>query len=1062
MTRIVAVGMVRNEADIIESFVRHTLQFVDQLYLIDHLSTDQTPQILASLQNEGLPLYVKPHSGQAFIQEILTTELGQKAFAAGADWVIPLDCDEFIEAPSKTHLRRHLSTVLKDGVGWWPWVSMVPFSTDDETIIDPARRVDHRCAHESFVTAKCILHRSLSTMKSWKLAPGNHHVCDEGMDCLPMVQMPEGYSLRHYPVRSVSQLILKMVLGRLAWIPRLEKGSNISFHTRDFFNRLKSGWIPSNHDLTAYACNYQESTQIKLPKLVKEPLKVGYDLKYTNGRDVGYLPKLLDWAEANVLTTAQKVPKALFLKRQSSTQFVKIVPVKRESVPDEAASAFNQANAAFRVAQFDLALNHLASTLKLMPNMPEAHVLQARALRSLGKDVEAKTAYNTAIKIDPTQFNALLERGNVLRALGDVELSAASYSAAMDVRNDDPRPALALARLMEEQSGVEARDRATVAVQRALDRASRAAEPELSMAGICRDLARFRLERSDLQGALESLRQARLLVGHSNLVAEIDLDQAQIFLRLGMSAEAESLMEGLSGTDDIDLLRALAQLSYRFNYWSEAIAVLSRCTQLLPGDAQAYLDLASMQVKAWLLDEALVSLDQAEGLGPVPAVASTALRASIANRLGDAETALCLYDGLVAEGHDTFASNAAMSLLYSDSVTPAQVARRHQALFADWGQDARSCASFTTNLDPNRSLRIGMVTGDLHHQHPVNIFLQPMLARWDHVRLPLIVYNIGNTTDDQTRIARRRARGWRDLSAVQLSSQVEADEIDLLIDLSGHTAGIIMHQFAKRMAPVQVSFLGYPGSTGVPNIDWLIGDPVVTPPELDKLCSEQVMRLPDTVFCFAPEAKYSLPDFAAIAATRPITFGSFNNIPKLTPSTVRLWARVLKAVPSARLLLRAPSFKDVAAVTRFQRLFESEGIEPARLIFRGPVGLDAMMQSYSEIDIALDPVPYCGGTTTLQALWMGVPVLTLSGGHFVSRMGASFMIAAGLPTWVVNTEDNFVARAVEATADLPALIDLKCGLRDHLLKCVAWDANRYTENFGNALREIWHKTMLKN
>lgn len=461
------------------------------------------------------------------------------------------------------------------------------------------------------------------------------------------------------------------------------------------------------------------------------------------------------------------------------------------------------------------------------------------------------------------------------------------------------------------------------------------------------------------------------------------------------------------------------------------------------------------------MEDALTSLDRAEASGAVPSVASAALRASIANRLGDAETALALYEGLVAEGQESFASNAAMSLLYADSVTPEEVADRHRALFASWGQGARTRESFGADRNPDRPLRIGMVTGDLHHQHPVNIFMQPLLARWDHARLPLTIYNMGTTVDDQTRLARHRAGNWREVSAAQLPAQIEADRIDILIDLAGHTAGGTLRAFARRMAPVQASFLGYPGSTGVPNIDWLIGDPVVTPSEADPLCSEGVMRLPHTVFCFAPETEHPLPDFSATAG-RPLIFGSFNNIPKLTPRTIRLWANVLQAVAGSRLLLRAPSFKDAGAVSRFRRLFADHGIGAERLVFRGPVGLDIMMQSYAEIDIALDPVPYCGGTTSLQALWMGVPVLTLEGGQFVSRMGASFMTAAGLPDWVARDDADYVAKAAAVAQDRVVLLELKRGLRDRLLARPGWDADCYAKDFEAALRRMWCETMWKS
>jgi len=1054
--RLAAVGMVRNEADIIESFVRHTLRFVDELRLVDHLSTDRTLEILKQLQAEGLPLIVTRHSENARVQDILTTRLAREAFAAKAEWVFPLDCDEFIDAPGPEALRDALAGAQNGDaqIAWWPWISMVPRAEDDAGEIDPVKRIRHRLAREHLVTAKCVIHRSQGLRADWQLAPGSHHVCLADLTPLPMLRLPEAFALRHYPVRSLDQLTSKMVLGRRAWLPRLAKGSNISFHKRDFVERLKTGWVPTQDDLTAYAARYQNPDQAGTDDLVDDPLTVAHALRHTGAAEAAFLPRMIDWAERLVATQPRRAPPAIFNAPSAPSKPSPEPARPPRTIAPGAATAFNAANAAWRAGRLADVVSGIDLALRDAPDLPEAHVLKARALRRMGEETGAKAAYDAALALEPASFDARLERGNVLRSLGKHDEAAADYAAAIEARPLDPRPALALARLWDDQPGLEAAERAAVAFQRALDCAASSADPAGKMAGLCRDMARFRMERADLPRALESLRQARLLATEDDQVARVDLDLAQTYLRLGLSAEGERLMERLSASEDADLLRALADLAYRFNYWAEAVAILTRRATLHTDDGQAHLDLADMQIKSWLLEEALVSLDKAEATGTVPPAASAALRASVANRSGDADTALALYEGLVAEGQSSFASNAAMSLLYTDSVSPDDVARRHRALFADWGSGAGAPESFERDPTPERPLRIGMVTGDLHHQHPVNIFMQPLLARWDNAALPLTIYNTGQTVDDQTRLARSRAGAWRDVTTAQLPARVEADRIDILIDLAGHTAGGTLRAFARRMAPVQASFLGYPGSTGVPNIDWLIGDPIVTPPEADHLCSERVMRLPDTVFCFAPEAEYPLPDFAAVARERPLTFGSFNNIPKLTPRTIRLWAGILKAVPDARLLLRAPSFKDTGAVARFRRLFAEQGIGQERLAFRGPVGLDAMMQAYAEIDIALDPVPYCGGTTTLQALWMGVPVLTMEGGHFVSRMGASFMTAAGLPDWIATTDEDYVARAVALSQDRRRLEDLKTGLRDRLLSRPAWDADLYAKHFGAAVREM--------
>jgi predicted O-linked N-acetylglucosamine transferase (SPINDLY family) len=241
----------------------------------------------------------------------------------------------------------------------------------------------------------------------------------------------------------------------------------------------------------------------------------------------------------------------------------------------------------------------------------------------------------------------------------------------------------------------------------------------------------------------------------------------------------------------------------------------------------------------------------------------------------------------------------------------------------------------------------------------------------------------------------------------------------------------------------------------VPNIDWLVADAVVAPKGSEGLFSEKLARLPNSVFCFAPEADYPYPSYTQAHANRPLTFGSFNNVPKLTPHTVKLWAAVLHEVPDSRLLLKAPSFKDEGAVAAFAQRFEAEGITRDRIEFRGPVGLTDMMAEYADVDIALDPVPYNGGTTTLQALWMGVPVVVKAGDNFVSRMGASFMHAAGLPEWVAKSDADYVRIAATMAKDRKALLTLKQGLRERLEALPAWDVDQYTRDFEKALRKMW-------
>ena len=406
-----------------------------------------------------------------------------------------------------------------------------------------------------------------------------------------------------------------------------------------------------------------------------------------------------------------------------------------------------------------------------------------------------------------------------------------------------------------------------------------------------------------------------------------------------------------------------------------------------------------------------------------------------------------------AEGRQQYASSAAMSSLYSDALSPTQVAALHRELFAALGQGARSKDSFTRAPLQGRRLRLGLVTADFHHPHPVNTFMQPVLRELDRSRIELSVYFTGVSYDEQTRLAQQRAEHWVEAAALndaQLARRIDTDGIDLLLDLAGHAGQQRISLFAQRAAPVQATYLGYPGSTGVPNMDWLLGDGVVTPVQDDALCSERVARLPETVFCYAPEADYPYPSYSDRQAERPLTFGSFNHLPKLTPRTLELWARVLAAVPDSRLLLKAPGFSDAGAVRAFSDRLARLGVDLARVELRGPTGLSEMMAEYADVDIALDPLPYNGGITSLQAMWMGVPVLTLEGGHFVSRMGASFMGSAGLGDWVARDEDDYLETAVRMAADRQALLALKRGLRARLQQLEAWDPVAHTRALEDA------------
>ncbi len=679
---------------------------------------------------------------------------------------------------------------------------------------------------------------------------------------------------------------------------------------------------------------------------------------------------------------------------------------------------------------------------------------RARQAVQQGDLTQAQQLYQEWLQSTPDDFSGWLELGNVLRRQAQLPGAAQAYSRAVACQPQRFEAHLSLARVLEELAQWTG---AAVAYQRAVLTCG----PD-KLREVHWRMANFRLERGDVPRALEAMRQALLVARLDTqaqkldpaVMAEMQIDLGDMLMRLSMTEEAHRAFERASLSNAQSTLARLAQVSFRHNLWQEAQQVCTKATHLFPDSEQAWWNMAVACSESWNMTGALEALAKAEAIAPQPGAAS--MRAAIAARRGDVDAALAAYTAL-AEHSPQFASSAAMSSLYTDKLSAPEVDQMHKRLFTPLGEGARTAASFKRERKPGQRIKLGMLSADMHHQHPVNIFMQPVLARLDKTRFETVMYYSGVAHDSETHKARQRVQHWvqvQDWSDDRLAKRIETDGIDMVLDLSGHTTMNRLAMLAKRVAPVQVSFLGYPHSTGVPNIDAMLADPVVAPPGSESLFTEQVLRLPNTVFCYAPEADYPYPAYEDKHQKRPLTFGSFNNVPKLTPHTLQLWAQVLQAVPDARLLLKAPSFKDDSAVAAFKERLQALGVDLGRVDFRGPTGLSDMMAEYEEVDIALDPVPYNGGTTTLQALWMGVPVVVKAGQNFVSRMGASFMTAAGLPEWVAHSDDDYVAIARRMAEDRVSLLGLKRVLRKRLLAHPAWNIDQYTRDFEAALLSL--------
>ena len=373
--------------------------------------------------------------------------------------------------------------------------------------------------------------------------------------------------------------------------------------------------------------------------------------------------------------------------------------------------------------------------------------------------------------------------------------------------------------------------------------------------------------------------------------------------------------------------------------------------------------------------------------------------------------------------------------------------RRHGYTGANAFQHRRSQAS-------DRPLRVGYVSPDFY-RHAVTFFFEPLLANHDRSRVVPVCYSLSRKSDDVTARLHSQAAEWRNVFAMgdeQLANQIYADGIDILVDLAGHMGENRLTVFSRKAAPIQVSWLGYPNTTGLTTIDYRLTDALADPPGLtDRFYTEHLYRLPRGFLCYRPSESAPAVGPLPSTATGAMTFGSFNNLSKVTSGTVAVWSSLLQAVPGSRLIIKNASFTDIPTRQPYYEMFEKHGIGRERLDFRGMQRDLADHQSvYNEIDIALDPFPYNGATTTCEALWMGVPVIAHAG-----RVGVSILTQMQLTDFIAGSTDDYVRIAVELANDPARLSQLRGTLRRRMAGSPLCDAKGFARALEDAYRTMW-------
>jgi protein O-GlcNAc transferase len=494
--------------------------------------------------------------------------------------------------------------------------------------------------------------------------------------------------------------------------------------------------------------------------------------------------------------------------------------------------------------------------------------------------------------------------------------------------------------------------------------------------------------------------------------------------------------------------------------WEEAAHCYRRALALEPKHVDTLRNLSATLLSLGRLDEAEQTLQEAIALEPERGelVARLALLQQAEGRIDEALTSHRRAMELDSRT-PWIESGYLMCLQYRPGITPGELAvahalweRRHAApLRSAWRPHAVS-------RDPLRPLRLGFVSLDFGF-HAVGVLLIRALEGLRGQPCAIVCYSDKAAPDPFTQRFMQAAHVWRQVESLSdeaLAEQIRADQIDVLFELGGHTPRNRLLTLARKPAPIQITWLGYVGTTGLEAIDYLLADPRQVPPGDEGFYRERVLRLPDDYATFEPFP--AAPAVGPLPAERTghVTFGSLNNPAKLNSEVISLWAEILRRVPEARLLLRYRGL-DASVCTRLTERFAAQGIAPQRLVLRGGGANLEFYGQYHEIDVALDPFPYSGGLTTIEALWMGVPVITLPGLTFAGRHALAHLTAVGLTETIARDRQEYVDLAVALAGDLPRLAAWRRELRNRVAASPLCDGPRFAANLMAALRDVWRR-----
>ena len=686
-----------------------------------------------------------------------------------------------------------------------------------------------------------------------------------------------------------------------------------------------------------------------------------------------------------------------------------------ELQPDNAEAHSNLGDTLKGLGRLDEAAASRRRALEIKPDLAETQNNLGITLYGLKRLDEAEAAYRGALEINPDYAEAHSNLGLALKELGQLDDAVASYRRALEIKPDFADAHCNLGLTLKELGQL---DDAMVSYRRALE-----IKPDLVVARY--NLGNILRALGQLDDAVVSYRQA----------LEIKPDFAEAYYNLG------NTLYDLGQPDD-------------------AVASYRRALDIKPDYVEVHYNQGTLLLEANRLAEAEASYRRALELKPDYAEAHSNL-GGVLKDLGQLDGAVASYrralkikpDFAVAHSNLIFTRDLMVGL---DSASLQKERKCWDAAHAAHLHQQRTHSNIS---DSKRRLRIGYVSADFRDHSAIKAF-GGMLTQFDRSQFDVFAYsNFKGKNDKFTELFRQNVTAWRNivgLSDDAAAESIRQDGIDILVDLSGHSAGNRLLVFARKPAPIQITAWGYATGTGVQAMDVFFADPVIVPPQEKPYFTEEVRYLPCAVGTFFTDP---FPDVNELPALSEgiITFGSLNRLAKVSAEAYRAWAEVLLAVPRSRLILKAGELNNASVRERVAGHFTQAGVAADRIIMLGKTSWYKHTQTYNQIDIALDPFPQGGGVTALEGLMMGVPMITLRWPTIAGRISASILTTLGLPDWIAETQKEYVKLAIQKASDLQSQAKLRQQLRGFFTSSVIGDQAAYARVVEKEYRQLWQE-----